>query len=497
MDPDGRRSSEAAGMTRKRLLARGLRAGLILIGATLDPAVLDVADAHAAGVADAGSIQHFVSRPDLRPPLITVTHPAQETAPGYLFIAPSSGPGRRGAMIFDNEGKLVWFHQTTGPTIMDFKVGVYKGEPVLIWWEGKSDNKGLGRGVWVIMDSSYRELARFKPGNGRDADLHEIILTPQGTALVTSYDVIRRDLASVGRSSAGRVVDSLVQELEIPSGRVLWEWRSLDHVGLDESYAKVGPRYDYFHLNSIDLDDAGELLISARNTWAVYKVSRRTGDVLWRLGGKKSDFQMGTGTGFAWQHDARIHDGGRRISIFDDGAAPQVQPQSKGLVLDLDTRRMRATLVQKYTHHPGRLITAFMGNVQLLPNGDALVGWGSSPYLTEFSADGAIRFDAKLPKGGQNYRAYRFPWVGRPDGAPSVSSVGRTVYTSWNGATELASWELLEGVDASRLQATATVPRDAFETALTVTAASTRSVAVVARDAGGAELGRSRTISLG
>ena len=176
--------------------------------------------------------------------------------------------------------------------------------------------------------------------------------------------------------------------------------------------------YDYFHVNSIELDADGNLLVSARNTWAIYKIDRGSGNIIWRLGGKKSDFAMGPGTGFAWQHDARHHGASDQlVSLFDDGAAPQVQPQSKALVLALDTKRMRATLHRKYTHGPP-LLSHALGSTQLLPNGNVLVGWGTAPWLSEYTRGGALVFDAHLPHGGQNYRVLKFPWHGRPTEPP-------------------------------------------------------------------------------
>ena len=122
------------------------------------------------------------------------------------------------------------------------------------------------------------------------------MITPRGTAIVTSYEVRTMDLSSVGGPSSGKVIGGIVQEIAIPSARVLFEWRSLDHVAIDEAYAAYnGLAYDYFHINSVDVDADGTPLVSARNTWGVYKVHSETGKVLWRLGGKRSDFQMGPG----------------------------------------------------------------------------------------------------------------------------------------------------------------------------------------------------------
>ena len=281
---------------------------------------------------------------------------------------------------------------------------------------------------------------------------------------------------------------------------MLFEWRSLDHVGLEESH--VGPsirHFDYFHINSVDVDADGHLIVSARNTWAAYKVHRRTGRVLWRLGGRRSDFAMGRGTVTAWQHDVRSHDHGRLLTIFDNGAAPQVQPQSRVLFVRLDTTRMRATLEHSLGHRPRRLVSRFMGGAQLLPSGHTVVGWGSEPYVTEFGPDGDIRFEVELPKGGQNYRAFRFPWTGAPSARPRLAAGApggrRGLFASWNGATEVAFWQLRYGPSAGDLQEGAAVARTGFETRLPRPAGA-RYAAVVALDGRRRALGRSEPLRL-
>jgi Arylsulfotransferase (ASST) len=478
--------------TRRDLLAGG--AGVLLARAPLRDVLARLEAAEAQAATDE-SVQQFVSRPDLKPPTITVLQRAHGTALGLVFVAPSSGPGQRGAMLFDDAGELVWFHPVAHKAVTDFKVGLYHGKPVLTWWEGKVVN-GLGDGEWIILDSSYRELARFSAANGRHCDLHEFVITPHNTALVTSNEVVAWNLTSVGGSRLGQVVGGVVQELELPSGRLIWEWRSLDHVAVDETEIKArpGPRFDYFHINSIDVAPDGNLLISARNTWAAYKVSRRTGRILWRLGGKRSDFTLGDGARFEWQHDVREHTHGR-VSVFDNAAAPKQEPQSRALVLALDMKRMHASLEHACTHRPDSVLSHFLGNAQLLGNGDVFVGWGGAPYLTEFTRSGAIAFDARLPHGGQSYRAFRFPWVGRPADRPALAVHAGALHVSWNGATEVASWQLLEGVSASDLQTTPPVPRTGFETVLTPTP-RTRSAAVVALDRTGAPLGTSAIVDL-
>ena len=407
----------------------------------------------------------YRSRPDLDPPAVRVLRPAGGVAPGYLFLAPSSGAGQHGPLILDDAGEVVWFRPVSPRTAMNFRAQTFHGRPVLTWWESLPGG-GLGRGEHVIVDASYREIVRFPAGHGMPSDLHELLLTKRGTALVTSLEVRRR-------GAGGLTLGGVVQELEVPSARVLFEWRSLDHVGVDETYStKVGYPWDYFHVNAIDVDADENLLVSARNTWTVYKVNRRTGAVMWRLGGKRSDFELGSGARFGWQHDARSHDGGRVLSIFDNGAGPH----SRGLVLGLSRRR--ATVLHEYVHAPP-LHAYKLGSVQLLGNGDVLVGWGTDPHFTEFSSAGAVKLDATLPHGGENYRTLRFPWVGRPADGPRAVVRGGTAYASWNGATEVAAWRIEPGGPA--------VGRTGFETALPL-----RPGRVVALDARGRALGSYR-----
>ncbi|TML89602.1 MAG: ArsR family transcriptional regulator [Actinobacteria bacterium] len=478
-----------AGFVRR---ASGGALGLALLGGVrLDGAA-------AATLRSRSDVRHFRSRPDLRPPRLEVLRAPAAASDRYLFLSPSSGPGQRGVLILDDRGDVVWFRPTTPSTAMNFRTALYKGEPVLTWWQGKAE-RGLGRGVHVIVDSTYREIARLPAGAGRQSNLHEFTLTPRGTAIVTSYEVRTANLSGVGGPPSGKVIGGIVQEITIPGARVLFAWRSLNHVPIEESHVVFnGHAYDYFHVNSVDIDADGNLLVSARNTWTVYKVHRETGEVLWRLGGKRSDFQMGPGTAFAWQHDARHHDEGGLISLFDNGAAPPVAPQSRGIVVALDRRGRRARLVRQYTH-PRRLLSPFMGNAQLLPNGNVVVGWGGLPYVTEFHRGGGVSFDARLPAGGQNYRAFRLPWVGHPHDAPRLvahrASGRRLLYASWNGATEVAAWRLEAGARPDDLQTALTRPKKGFETSLPVPASGTYASAVALGPVG-EELGRSTTIRL-
>ena len=467
---------------RRRVVGLGVRRGrlLPLLGPIL---ALACADARAA------SYQHFWSRPDLEPPTVRILRPARRPAPGYLFIAPKRRTPQAGPMIFDNRGRLVWFRPLPTRGVTDFRVQRYHGHPVLTWWHARPAGATSGNGAYTVADTSYRTIASVQPGNGLVGDIHEFLLTSRGTALMTTFHSIV--------SGNRRVTEGGFQELDLHSGRVLFDWHSHDHVPLRESYSKW-PRnrtfpFDYFHINSVGLDVDGNYLVSARNTHTVYKISRRTGRILWRLGGKRSDFALARGVRFAWQHDAR-RERDRTIRIFDNGAAPRVHRESRVIFVHLNARTMRARLVRIVVHHPP-LLAINQGNAQDLPRGHLLVGWGHTPYVTEYDARGRIVLDLRYGRGADSYRAFRFRWSARPITRPAVALHRGRVFVSWNGATDVARWQILGGRYPRQLHPILAVAKRGFETS--ARAPRTPWIAVRALDRKGRGLRLSRPVRRG
>jgi Arylsulfotransferase (ASST) len=449
--------------------------------------------------------QRFHSRPDLKPPLVTVNTPARGTTDGYVLLAPKRAVAQAGPMILDDRGEVVWFRPLETMAVADFRAQRYGGRPVLTWWRGRAP-RGVGAGHYVIVDESYNEIATVTAGNGLTGDIHEFLITPRDTALVTIYERKPWDLSPIGGPKEGEIFDGVIQELDIASGRVLLEWKASDHIGPDESTQKAppaekgeaAPPFDYFHVNSVAEDLDGNLLVSARHTNAVYKISKQDGRVLWRLGGKRSDYAMGSSTRFALQHDARRQPDGT-LTLFDNGAKGK-GARSRVLVLRLDDDPKRARLVRTYVH-PDGLFAETQANAQFLPNGHVLVGWGQAPYVTEFDRSGEVLFDLRFGgEGADSYRAYRAEWTGRPADDPALAATraedGRvTAYASWNGATEVARWQLVAGPDSERLNPVATAPKAGFETKLTARTAEPF-VRVRALAADGTVLGSSGAVRL-
>ena len=461
--------------------------------------------------AGSSEVQSFRSRPDLRPPTVTVTASSPAVAPGDELVAPYSGPGQSGPMILDPSGGLLWFKALpTHTAATNLRVQTYAGKPVLTWWQGDISLHGFGMGEDVIVDSAYAQIARVRAGNGLQADLHDFQLTPQGTALITAYDPIYCNLSKVGGPADGAVTDGTFQEIDVRTGLVMFQWTSLDHVALSESYAPANPTntefpFDFFHINSINLDQDSSLLISARNTWAAYDLNAQTGQINWQLGGKHSSFALGAGVATAWQHDPRqLADGA--FSIFDNGASPTVHSQSRGIVVSLEPQGKTATLVSQFTHPPP-ILTQSQGDIQAQSNGDWFVGWGEVPDFSEFSPTGALLFDAHFPAGDESYRDLRFAWTGSPGTRPALAVVAAhgaaaarsaaTVYASWNGATLVASWRVFTGASPRSLKPVAQAPRSGFETAVALPAGTTGKYASVqALGAAGQVLGGAAPVAV-
>jgi len=419
--------------------------------------------------------QHFISRPDLRPPPVHIVTPAHDTAPGYIFIAPKKKVDQAGPMIVDDAGKIVWFRPLDTHGVTDFRAQTYRGRPVLTWWRGETA-KGIGNGRYVIADNSYHVIANVTAGHDLSGDIHEFIITPRDTALFTVYRRVPHDLSAMGGPKDGAIQEGVVQEVDIATGRVLFEWHSLPHVAVTESYEHIpkddAEPFDYFHINAIEPDRDGTLLISARHTHAIYKISRNGGAVVWRLGGKKSDFRLDPGASFSWQHDIRRQADGT-LTLFDNAAShPAEGKESRVIVLRVDEEHHTATLVRSYEHKPEPLLSTSQGDAQFLPDGHVFVGWGSNEYFTEFARDGRVLLDGKFGSGGaDSYRAYRFAWVGHPSDQPAAAARtqeggGTLVYASWNGATNVSEWRLLAGEDRDALHQIGSVRKQGFETSV-------------------------------
>ncbi len=445
--------------------------------------------------------QSFITTPGVKAPVMTVTGSDRDPSAGDIFVTNGPGPGQYGPLIYTPQGRLVWFEHLTGETTAEnLSVQEFRGQRVLAWWKGRVLSLGFGQGEDVVMNSSYQPVARVPGGNGLKADLHDFRLAKHDVAFITAFNPILCDLRKVGGPADGAITDTAVQEIDMGSGQVRWEWHSLDHVTAAESEVEApstSTPWDYFHLNSIDPQADGRLLLSARSTWAGYELEAGTGRIQWRLGGNHSSFKMGPGTEMAWQHDGRMRSSDE-VTFFDDGSNPPIHKQSRGLVISLDLHAKTARLVRSFDHPNPPVLSASQGNMQTLPGGNVLIGYGGAPQISEFAPDGSLLFDAHQPYDTSFYRAYRFPWSARPATPPAIAASANNtgeetiVHASWNGATGVASWRVLGGNSPQALTMRATIPSSGFESGVTLPH-KYKYAAVQALDSAGHTLGTSAT----
>ena len=359
------------------------------------------------------------------PPPVTILTPATGLGDGYIFVTPTSYSGKyaNGPEILDTQGNVVWFHAIPDKqTSADFRTQRYHGKQVLTWWQGTGLG-GLSCGTDYIYDNHFNQIATVQAGNGFCADGHEFLISPWNTALITIFAAATADLTSIGGPTNQTVINGIVQEIDIPTGNVLFQWNSADHVPYSSSQrplpSKASQPWNWFHVNSVHVDTDGNLLIDSRHTWAVYKVDHASGDVIWTLGGKASSFTLAAAAGqvlnqaneiFTWQHDPGALGNGL-YSVFDnesDGAS-QFLPYSRAVVVQLNENTQVATLVASY-NQPEGLVAPHEGNAQATDDGNLFVGWGALPYFSAFDPGGNLIFNAQFPAGVNSYRAYFLPF---------------------------------------------------------------------------------------
>lgn len=473
----------------------------------------------------------FVSAPGLHPAKLQVLTHKSGLAPGDFLVAnlpneavhgPMTGEG--GPMILDNNVKPVWVYGVgTRVAAANLQQETYEpcgdkscAKPVLVWWEGLVNSHGVTtQGKVLVDDQHYSRVATVSARAPWVISLHDASI--DGSSMwVTAYRTVQnQNLAPYGGARKAPVLDVALQEYNLKTGKLVQSWDALNpghtaHLPLSASeqspptakQSKAGEAWDAYHLNSVQALPDGNILVSMRNTWGVYLINPVTGKILWTLGGRHSTLKLSSKARFAWQHDAQLTNPGstgigtnEQLTLFDDNcckilssggfAAPN--GPSRALVLRLNTVTKTASLVHSFTHQP-TLHTAFLGSAQLVKGGNAVVGWGSLPYFSEYTGSGKQILDVKWPGKDESYRAlFTNTWVGTPNYAPSAKVNNGTVYVSWNGATEVAKWRVLAGTSSSHLKVVATDARAGFETAVKLSK-SYKAYEVEALDSKGAVL---------
>ncbi|KAG9706504.1 hypothetical protein KCU86_g5163, partial [Aureobasidium melanogenum] len=467
--------------------------------------------------------QSFKSSP-LRPPYMNTVQWDERCAQGYtlLSLRGSMVPSPAGVML-DGHGDLIWMDESFGPYVMNLKVQEYRGEQYITFWSGDIDF-GFGLGTYYMLNSHYEVFKQFSASNTLENDFHEFVITTDGTALLTSYDTISKDLTSLGVQGRGWIYDSLFREIDIETGEIVFEWRASDHFATNDTFYPIGSAgqspeapFDFFHINSVDKDGSGNYIISSRFMHSIACISTGSGEILWTLGGRNNNFtdlSGGRATDFSWQHHVSVQ-ANNQLSIFDNANYRKWHEKllegseiSRGMIVQLDMENMTVELVQQYMN-PGSRGTPQQGSMQVLDSGNVLLGWGYHAEYTEYSPDGEVLCDTHInpsmlfPFGFVHaYRAFRASsWIGRPNTQPDVylDPKDGVAFVSWNGATQVSQWILqiatatsndeLSFVDVIKAN------KDGFETQIEVPDGDYDYLRIVAVDKTGAVLASSRIVT--
>ncbi len=344
--------------------------------------------------------------------VLTNTNPAD----GYIFICNRDGNPKYN-MILENDGSPIWYHKYPDNR-RDFKVQHNGNLSMLV-----RQDYSFGTG-YIELDKAYNVVDTYHTTNGYSSDEHGIQILENGHYLLMGRRVDEVDMSryvSGGQKNA-RVRETCIQEFT--SGHeLIFEWRAWDHFDIRDTYVpgenELTANFIRFpHMNAVDIDTDGHILLSSRHHSEVTKINRQTGEIIWRLSGPKNQFTFINDplNGFENQHDIR-NVGPNRYTVFDNGNEHE-PPQTRAVEYEIDTDAMTATVVWQYDNS-GDHYSHYMGNAQRLPNGNTFINWAASrsdrlsQLVSEVTPGGEPVYRLEFERKSDCYRAFRFPWDGK------------------------------------------------------------------------------------
>ncbi len=265
----------------------------------------------------------------------------------------------------------------------------------------------------MIMDSSHRIIDYYQMGNGYpQTDAHDFLALENGHVFVLGQDwqIYAMDTVVPGGDPNAMVCGFIVQEQDADKN-VIFQWRSWDHFLITDAGPQIDLTsylVDYVHGNAVEAESDTSILISSRSLDEITKIHRNTGDIIWRFGGKKNQFDFQNDTlGFTMQHDCRKLQNGN-FTLFDNGTMHPEPQFSSALEYELDEENFEATLIRRLRNDPD-IYGGAMGSAQWTNDGAVVIGWGNgNPGLTEITPEGEVNMEIEFQ--GVSYRAFRFPW---------------------------------------------------------------------------------------
>ncbi|KAI0016350.1 Arylsulfotransferase-domain-containing protein [Xylariomycetidae sp. FL0641] len=461
--------------------------------------------------------QTFVTEPDFQPPVISIEKNG-ETTPGHIVFAETAGgtTAQGGSRIMTQDGELLWQLGSGGEATNLTPTKLF-GKDVLVYWTGdKVSNRGDSYGTVTILDDEYNFMYNVTL-NDPDLQLygkyeslvneHEAFVTPSNTLVAISYDAIPWNLTAAGGPEEGWLRDGVVYEIDIETNEVLFKWRASSTIPITASRCPLGQdsrggfgnssdsAWDYVHFNAAESYGDG-FVISSRHTFQAIHV-KKSGEVEWILHGEDGgDFEFDTAGTFRWQHDIRMHQReGELLMTIHNNENNYTAPYNATTVnlLKMDEEARTVDTVRVFQDPNDRVQSNSGGAVQLFDNGNIFVDHGSQPVIKEYAADGELLLSwrwgpAGTPTGpGMGaYRGFKWEWKGYPTTKPAVSACKNTegevdVYMSWNGATEVGSWNVYAGAaNATTMSMVAEeVKKTGFETNTTIPSAGSVQVEAI------------------
>jgi hypothetical protein len=316
-------------------------------------------------------------------------------------------------IIFDDRGYPVWYLRTAdGDRRRDFKI--QKNGVITMLCR-------VGSYHFLGFDQDFNTVTEYTAVDGYGTDEHELQVRPDGSYYLIGVRSVTVDMSRyvTGGQTNASVSESVIQGFS-PSHKKVFQWSPWDHFDIKDLVLD-DPRSGsmrFPHMNAIDIDDDGQLILSSRHLSEITKINLQTGDIIWRLGGAHNQFTFVNDPlmGFTGQHDIRVLGNGH-YTLFDNGNLHD-PPVSRAVEYVLDPVKKTATLVWEFRNPPGTSYSYYMGNVQRLPNGNTLINWavGDRPKATEVRPDGSVAYEMNFVDRYHTYRAFRFPWSGRPAG---------------------------------------------------------------------------------
>lgn len=334
-------------------------------------------------------------------------------------------------MELDENGKVVWYSKPSNQGL-DFKLqpnGRYSYASSVELADKYQAGPIVVQNVYVqhkILDNNKVEIDSVQMQNEYLADMHDFRILPNGNYLLLSYEHVPIDMSRIipnGNPNA-IIVGTVIQELDKDKNCV-FQWRSLDFIPVLAT--KDDPRkaiFEHVHGNSLFIDKDGNLISSFPTTFEIVKIDMVSGEIVWRLGGDKNQFEI-TGENeadkpyyFRMQHDAKILDNGNLL-FYDNAVQKKSGWNSRAVEYKIDEVNKTANLVWEYKHNPP--ISAFaMGSAQRLDNGNTLINWGLmfmglNKGVTEVTPEKEIAFELTFPPSNLSYRAQK---IGSPTCQP-------------------------------------------------------------------------------